>query len=61
MSLITIYVFFCQIDELERKCQGQQEIIFELKEQLGHAHADYKLKSAHFDGKYMSTFSFSNA
>ena len=39
------------MDELERKSHGQQEQIFELKEQLSHAHSDYKLKNAHFEGR----------
>ncbi|KAK2160778.1 hypothetical protein LSH36_127g12010 [Paralvinella palmiformis] len=38
-----------KIDDLERKCKGQQEQIFDLKEQLTAAHAEVKLKAAQFD------------
>lgn len=36
-------------DDLERKCQVQQEQIFDLKEQVAHYQADQKLKHAQFD------------
>ena len=46
--------FYCscfQVDEFERKCKSQQEQVYDLKEQLAHSQADYKIKSAQYEGR----------
>ena len=42
---------------MERKCKQQQQHIYDLKEQLTHAQADFKVKASQFDGKSRQTAS----
>lgn len=40
------------MDELERKCKGQQEQLFQVKEILTHTTAELKLRAARAEGEH---------
>lgn len=41
---VNIYVLCVQLEEAERRCKGQQDQIFELKQELTNSTAELKLR-----------------